>query len=495
MPTIELNGIQTAVPAQTATPPSTSRIIPPTPAPPRRRRHVKRWLLTATATTALVGLAWYFAFGRTAKTQYNLAAVDRGDIDSTITATGNCNAVVTVQVGSQVSGNISALYADFNTKVKQNQLVARIDPAMFQARVDQASANLESAKAAVVTAHATVKKAESDIANAEANVATQNANVVHAQSAVNDAKTKNARSVELVKEGIIAQDDADTAQATYDQAVAALDAANAQVRASQAAVESAKAELEVAQTQLDAAGAVVKQGTAALQQAQLDLTHTEIRAPVDGTVVSRNMDVGQTVAASFQAPTIFLIAQDLTKMQVDTNVDESDVGPVRVGQRANFTVDAYPGVIFPGAVAQIRQAPINVQNVVTYDVVVAVNNADLKLFPGHDGEREDPDRPGCERFANSRSRTAIPSRRQGRATRKTQDWRERRRQDASATNRLCARPTGQPKPVRVQLGLSDGNYLQVLSGLTEGQRVIVGAVSKSAPSTSSPVGGTRRMGF
>ncbi len=495
MPTIELNGIQTAVPAQTATPPSTSRIIPPTPAPPRRRRHVKRWLLTATATTALAGLAWYFAFGRTAKTQYNLAAVDRGDIDSTITATGNCNAVVTVQVGSQVSGNISALYADFNTKVKQNQLVARIDPAMFQARVDQASANLESAKAAVVTAHATVKKAESDIANAEANVATQNANVVHAQSAVNDAKTKNARSVELVKEGIIAQADADTAQATYDQAVAALDAANAQVRASQAAVESAKAQLEVAQTQLDAAGAVVKQGTAALQQAQLDLTHTEIRAPVDGTVVSRNMDLGQTVAASFQAPTIFLIAQDLTKMQVDTNVDESDVGPVRVGQRANFTVDAYPGVIFPGAVAQIRQAPINVQNVVTYDVVVAVNNADLKLFPGMTanvkiltGQAANALRiPAAALRFHPVAKGAQPA---------------RPKTGANAAARTPALQTvyvldqqGQPQPVRVQLGLSDGNYLQVLSGLTEGQRVIVGAVSKSAPSTSSPVGGTRRMGF
>ncbi len=146
VPTIELNGIQTAVPAQTATPPSTSRIIPPTPAPPRRRRHVKRWLLTATATTALAGLAWYFAFGRTAKTQYNLAAIDRGDIESTITTTGNSNAVMTVQVGSQVSGNVIALYADFNTKVKKGQLVARIDPAIFQAKVDQAKANLDSAK-------------------------------------------------------------------------------------------------------------------------------------------------------------------------------------------------------------------------------------------------------------------------------------------------------------------------------------------------------------
>lgn len=494
MPTIELNGIQTAAPVQTATPPSTSRINPPAPAQPRHRGHVKRWLLTATATTALAGLAWYLVAGRGGNTQYTLASVDRGDIDSTITATGNCNAVVTVQVGSQVSGNISALYADFNTKVKQGQLVARIDPAMFQARVDQASANLDSAKAAVVTARATVKKADSDIANAEANVAGQNANVVHAQSAVNDAKTKNARSVELLKEGIIAQADADTSQATYDQAVAALDAANAQVRAAQSAVESAKAQREVAQTQLDAAGAVVKQDTAALQQAQLDLTHTEIRAPVDGTVVSRNMDVGQTVAATFQAPTIFLIAQDLTKMQVDTNVDESDVGPVRVGQRANFTVDAYPGVIFPGTVAQIRQAPINVQNVVTYDVVVAVNNTDLKLFPGMTAN---------VKILTGQAANAlrIPSAalRFHPAAKGAQPARPKTGANVARTPALqtvyVLDQKGQPKPVRVQLGLSDGSYLQVLSGLTEGQRVIVGAVSKSAPSTSSPVGGTRRMGF
>lgn len=497
MPTIELNGIQAPSAAQTIAPSTTSRTIPPTPpAQQRRRPHFKRWLLTATATTALVAIAWYWIAGRGGTTQYTLATVDRGDIDSTITATGNCNAVVTVQVGSQVSGNISALYADFNTKVKQGQLVARIDPAMFQARVDQASANLDSAKAAVVTARATVKKADSDIANAEANVANQNANVVHAQSAVNDAKTKNARSLELLKEGIIAQADADSSQATYDQAVAGLDAANAQVRAAQASVESAQAQREVAQTQLGAAQAVVKQDNAALEQAQLDLTHTEIRAPVDGTVVSRNMDVGQTVAASFQAPTIFLIAQDLTKMQVDTNVDESDVGPVRVGQRANFTVDAYPGVIFPGTVAQIRQAPINVQNVVTYDVVVAVNNADLKLFPGMTANVKILTGQALNALRIPAAALRFRPAASGTPTAKTRPANGQKSAGQPAFQTVYVLDQkGQPKAVRVQLGLSDGSYLQVLSGLNEGQRVVVGRVSKSAPSTSSPVGGTRRMGF
>jgi HlyD family secretion protein len=502
VPTIELHPTETAPPAKPAPPPTfvaapdTQKLplFPPAATVPRRRPRSKKWLVAGVAAIALAALAWYFYAGRAGKTSYTLATVDRGDIDSTITATGNCNAVVTVQVGSQVSGNILALYADFNTKVKQGQLVARIDPALFQARVDQSTANLESAKSSVVTANATVKKAESDIASAQANVANQNANIVHAQSAVTDAKTKNARRIELVRQGIIAQEDADTAQATYDQAVAGLDAAKAGLVASQAAVESAQAQREVTQTQLAGAEAQVRQNTAALQQAQLDLNHTQITAPVDGTVVSRNMDVGQTVAASFQAPTIFLIAQDLTKMQVDTNVDESDVGPVRVGQRANFTVDAYPGVIFPAAVAQIRQAPINVQNVITYDVVVAVTNQDLKLFPGMTANVKilTGRAPNAVRIpvAALRFRPAATAAQPAKATRPAKPSSLPALQTVYTLD-----ASGAPKPVQVKLGLSDGTYLEVVSGLSEGQRVIVGSVSKSAPAAAAPAAGTRRIGF
>ena len=301
----------------------------------------KWWLAASLVVLLAIAAAYYFR--GSAQPAYLTTAIDRGDIEAAITATGNVNAVKTVQVGSQVSGNILALYADFNTKVKAGQLVARIDPAIFQARVDQTRAAQDSAKAAVVSARASIVKAASDIAGAEANVASQKANLVHAQSAVADAKLKNDRRIEMVKQGLIAQEEADTYQATYDQAVASLDAAQSAVTAAQSSVASAQAQKDVTQTQLDQAQSQVKQTTATLQQAQLDLAHTQIVAPVDGTVISRNMDVGQTVAASFQAPTIFQIAQDLTKMQVDTNVDESDVGPIRVGQSANFTVDAYPG--------------------------------------------------------------------------------------------------------------------------------------------------------
>jgi HlyD family secretion protein len=444
-----------------------------------------KWLLGAGALIALGVLGGSTYYRNSHKADYMTVRVDRGDIESTISATGNCNAVVTVQVGSQVSGNILKLYADFNTKVKKGQLVAQIDPALFQAKVDQARANLDSAKAAVVNARAMQKKTEADVANAVANVANQKANLVRAQSAVADAKTKYERRVSMVKDKIISQEDLDTAKATYDQAVASLDAVQAQLTAAQSSVESAQAEHEVSQTQLASAEAMVKQNTAALEQADVDLEHTRILAPVDGTVVSRNMDVGQTVAASFSAPTIFLIAQDLTKMQVDTNVDESDVGRVRLGQQANFTVDAYPGVVFPGVVTQIRQAAINVQNVITYDVVVQVSNPDLKLFPGMTANvRILTDRlPGVLKIPNAalrfRPADAMQTQRGPRGLGQGKGM-------PQVQTVYVLDDHGQPAPARVKLGIGDGNFVAVVSGLTEGQQVVVGTASKSGPSGTAP---------
>ena len=506
MPTTEIipNDLHLPSPQVQSEGPNLSAGLLPPEAPLSRRRErkasTKVVLVASAAILILLGAVLWIYDAKSHKTTYATVPVDRGEIESAITATGNCNAVVTVQVGSQVSGNIIALYADFNTKVKKDELVARIDPAIFQARVDQAKANLDSAKAAVVTARATLTKSESDIANAEANIATEKANVVRAQSAVTDADVKNKRRIDLVRQGIISQEDADTAQATYDQAVASLEAANATLNAAVAAKASTEAQREVAQTQLDGAQTLVNQNAAALQQAELDLEHTEIRAPVDGTVVSRNMDVGQTVAASFQAPTIFLIAQDLTKMQVDTNVDESDVGPVRLGQKANFAVDAYPGVVFPGVVAQIRQAPINVQNVITYDVVIQVANKDLKLFPGMTAN---------VRILTGRASGALRIPVAALRFRPAGANAARTKSAAPAPQKLAGGPAqprsvvyildnrGEPKSTRVKLGLSDGNYLEVLDGLTEGERVIVGAASKpGAPATQpASAGATRRIGF
>jgi HlyD family secretion protein len=250
----------------------------------------------------------------------------------------------------------------------------------------------------------------------------------------------------------------------------------------------------VANTQLTSAQSQVKQAQAGLQQAQLDLDHTNITAPVEGTVIARHMDVGQTVAASFTSPTIFEIAQDLTKMQVDTNVDESDVGVVKVGQEANFTVDAYPATTFQGTVRQIRQAPINVQNVVTYDIVVAVSNDQLKLFPGmtasvkiltkhEDNALKIPNAALRYRPATAKPATGAAVHAAG------------KRPQNPGQNIWIMGPDGQPAAVRVKLGISDGNYTTVESGdLKEGELIIVGATSKGAPAAAAAPRG-RGPGF
>jgi len=289
----------------------------------------RAWKLALAAATVLVAVGGYLYWGRAAReadSGYVTENVDRGAVASTVTATGTVNPVTTVQVGTYVSGPIQALFADYNSPVTKGQRVAKIDPATFQVKV-------LSAEAALANARAKVLKSRADLEL---------------------KKLTLQRNRELRDRSLIAQNDLDTAKSDYDQAVA-------QLALDQAAVQQAEA---------------------SLQEARINLAFTDILSPVDGVVVSRNVDVGQTVAASFQTPTLFLIAQDLTKMQVDSNVSESDIGEVRVGQPASFTVDAYPGEPFHGAVVQVRNAPTTVQNVVTYDVVVGVDNPDLKLKPG-----------------------------------------------------------------------------------------------------------------
>ena len=310
-------------------------------------------IVAATACVA-VGLGTWFVLRGPGGVQYRTAAVEHGDINVTISATGNPNAVVTVQVGSQVSGIILALFADFNTKVTKGELIARLDPAPFQAKVDQAKANLDAARSGVANTQAVVQQAMAGIQAANSSLAAARANVVKAQAFAEDAKVKVDRRVIMVKQGADSKEDLETAQTTYQSAVADHDASVAQQHAVEDSVKVAQAQLKVANSLLAASQAQVKQFTAALQSTQIDLEHTNIKAPVDGVVVSRNVDVGQTVAASLAAPTLFLIAQDLTKMQVDTNVSEADVGRVRVNQPATFTVDAYPGLVFRGNVTSIR---------------------------------------------------------------------------------------------------------------------------------------------
>jgi HlyD family secretion protein len=446
----------------------------------------RRKLLIATAgLAAFLGTgAWALLRGQ-GGVQYRTAPVDRGTVADSVSATGTPNAVVTVQVGSQVSGNILELDADFNTKVTKNQVVARIDPQIFQARVDQARATLNAAQAAVVNAQAQIEKNRADVASAQASVANARAATVKAQSADNDAKSKLDRRTQLVSDGIISKEDGETAQSTFDQAAAQLDAANAQTVAAQDSVTSAEAQAKVAETQLTSAEAQVKEDQAALEQAQADLDHTYIRAPVNGVVVARNIDVGQTVAASLQAPTLFQIAEDLTKMQVDTNVSEADVGRVQVGMPATFTVDAYPGRIFNGTVSSIRKAPINVQNVITYDAVIAVSNGDLKLFPGMTANVKIliEQHNDVLKIPNAALRYHPADAQPG----------SRRKASASQQSVWILDQGGHPKPVPATLGITDGAYTEVRGGdLKQGDRVITASFSTKparGSASATPFGG------
>ena len=357
-------------------------IVAASPSPKRFRSNWLKWGAAIALALALIvgGLLWRAHLQNTIT--YETVPVGRGSIQARITATGNLNAVVDVLVSSQVSGNIKALYADWNSKVKKGELVALIDPEIFQAQVDQATATFRSAHSTTITAQAQIEKAKSDLSSAIASEKDAEAILVKDQANATNAKAQYARVQSLVTEGIMDQQDLDTAKAGTDSLQAQTAADQAQIDAAKQNIQSAQASVKVAQSQFATAQAQESETRAALQQAQINLDHTRIMAPVDGTVIARRMDVGQTVASTLNPPIIFEIAQDLTRMQVDTNVDESDVGNVVTGQKATFLVDSYPGTTFPGVVADVRKAPINTQNVVTYDVVITVDNSDLKLFPG-----------------------------------------------------------------------------------------------------------------
>lgn len=455
-------------------------------------------LLGMGAAMAVVGLSAWGIFHGGNQAHYRTAKIERGDIEATISATGNPNAVVTVQVGSQVSGNISQLMADFNTRVKKGQVVARIDPAIFEAKVNMAKGNAESVRATVLNASAAIVRAQADVAASKANLRAAEENVAKAKAGLQDSSAKLKRRVDLANQAIISKEERDTAQTTNDLNMASVRTAEAQVEAARAAVAAAQAQQEVAKTLKAQAQAQVKQYSAALQQAQIDLDHTFIRAPVEGTVVSRKVDIGQTVAAGFQAPLLFEIAQDLKKMHVDTNVDEADVGRIEVGFPAVFTVDAYPGQEFHGEVVEIRKAPINVQNVITYDVLIDVSNEELKLFPGMTANVKIlvDKRQNVLKIPNSALRFRPPEAKElkaAKADRKPKAARGKKGAKEKTTQTVWKLgEDGKPKPVKITLGITDGTYSEVVNGdLTEGEAVIIGMIGNEQPGASgaSPFGG------
>jgi HlyD family secretion protein len=333
-----------------------------------------RWASSMLSRTMLVAppvalllLAGFAMYSRP-KIEYYTRAVDRGPIEQVVSATGTINAVTTVQVGSQVSGNIAAINVDFNTKVTKGQVIAQIDPSNLKTRLLQAEADLENARA-------NVKSLEAQAETQRANVLASKASVERARAQAKEAELQLNRTKELAAQGIMSAAQLDTAQANYDSAAANLGVTEAQLQQTQAG-------LKVLQAQTDQARAQVRQRAAAAEMARVDLGHTTIIAPIDGTVIARNVDVGQTVAASLQAPTLFIIAQDLTKMLVYAKTDEADVGKIRVGATARFRVDSFPRQEFRGRVSQVRMNATTVQNVVTYDTIVEFDNHGQRLFPG-----------------------------------------------------------------------------------------------------------------
>jgi HlyD family secretion protein len=483
----------------------------------------KRWkgVLVLGALGLLGTAGWasreYF-WGQPNGARYRLAAVELGEISAYVSATGTLNPVIMVQVGTQISGTIEKLFADYNSPVHEGQIVAQLDQASFRAKVAQADASLENAHADLKNAQANVVTVAASIENARAEVANQRANVARVQVEGADAKRNLERHRALFERQLTSRSDFDTAQLAYDTTVAQHNAARAQLDSATAKLRSAQAQLHSANAQVDKAKAQVSQAQAALEQAQVDLDRTIIRSPINGTVISRSVDIGQTVAASLQAPTLFTIAQDLTRMQVDTNVSEADIGLVSIGQKSTFTVDAFPNQTFQGAVREIRQAPITVQGVVNYNTVIAVDNPELKLRPGmtatvsilvaqrqqalkipkaalrfqpklSDEEREDVEKYFRERHdGGARPNSAAVSEAQ-------------RKRWQSSPKVWILTPEGFLRPVAVQPGISDDQFTEQLGdGLMAGQEVVIGVMDKDGragggPSRPSTTSGPPRLRF
>jgi HlyD family secretion protein len=418
-----------------------------------------KWSIIAVLLIA-IGALTAFKFESGKATQYYTQKVQQGDIQNVVQATGSITAVTTVQVGSQVSGTIQKLYADFNSHVTKGQIIAQIDPALFRGALLQAQADLQDAKANLESAKANLEKA---------------------QAAEVQTHQDYTRYDALAKDGVVPAQQLDSAKAAWQSAAAAVSAAKAAVTQAAAQEQQKAAAVTVAQTNLD---------------------YTVIKSPIDGTVVARNVDVGQTVAASLQAPTLFTIAQDLTKMQVYVSTDESDVGAIQTGQPATFKVDAFPNQTFTGKISQVRLNATTVQNVVTYTTVVDFDNPQLKLFPGMTAYVSIPVAQaenvlkvpnGALRF---NPQTAQPktgaSQRQGSSSGKQTN------STVGTVWKLAADKSLQP--VQIKLGLTDHTFTQVaqvISGsLNPGDQVVVGsaAAAQQKPASAPGVTGGRGVG-
>ncbi len=387
----------------------------------------KKVLLISGVTIVILAALIIFVFSGSNKTQFKTVKVQKGEITQRVTATGNVNPVTTIIIGTRVSGTIVALYADYNSQVKKGQLIAQIDPTPFENELKQSEADLLNSKAALFKAEVTLK----------------------------DAERNFKRKQELYKRDLIARSELDDAETAYN---------------------TAKAQYEIARAQ-------VKKAEAGLNQANTNLGYTRIVSPVDGVVIAKNVEVGQTVAASFQTPTLFTVAPDLTKMQIDTNVDEADISKIKKGMEANFTVDAYPDGKFKGSVSQIRLSPTVTQNVVTYNVVISVDNSHLMLKPGMtanvtfivDSKKD------VIKIPNAALRFKMPDS----ASTKVEPT-QRRKGEESKQQGVWVMRNGKPLRVNIKVGISDGEWTELVEGdIKEGDEIIVDIATKKKDSSTT----------
>ena len=422
--------MKTMIAAPTLSPPATA-----VSAPLVVRHFPWRKIVIAAAALAVAGAVSAYVVHRRARTPstntlYETARVDEGKIVARVTATGTVSALVTVQVGAQVSGRIAKLHVDFNSPVKKGDVIAEIDPQLFTAAVAQAHANVNAAEG----------------------------NLAKARAQLRDNELKYQRQVRLLARGFIPQQDLDTA-------LAARDVSHGDIAAAQGALEQARA---------------------ALDQTKINLAYTRIVSPTDGVVISRNVDVGQTVAAAFAAPTLFVIAEDLRKMQVDTSVAEADVGRLRAGMAATFTVDAYSGEVFYGTVRQVRNAPQTTQNVVTYDAVIDVNNLDMRLKPGMTANAVFvfAEKDGVVRVPNAALRFRAPP-----------EWTPTQAKSVAAKKpalptgdrTVWALRAGKPVPIVIHTGITDGALTELTGGALASGEVLI----TDAPAAGNAMSGMR----
>lgn len=415
-----------------------------------------------------LGGAWWAQRGGSAEVQYRTGKIERGDLLASVAASGAVTPVSLVTVGTQVSGQIRDVLVDFNTEVKAGQLLAQIDPESFEYRVRSAQADVDAARAAVLTA--------------QANLLATQTQVSRAQVDLNEAQRSQDRTLSLVEKQFIAQSEGDKARALVNTSAEALKATQAQVGVSQAQVSAARAN--------------VSQRDSALAQARIDLARTKITSPVNGIVIKRAIERGQTVASSLQAPELFVIAQNLSDMQVEAAIDESDVGRLVVGQKASFTVDAFPGQTFQGAVQQVRKAALNVANVVTYVAVIRFSNADGRLMPGMTANVRivTEERKQVLKVPNAALRLRIAGVEPPKA-----DGASR----SSSRGRLYVKDAkGQPQAVAVQVGVTDGTQTELIvapasnqsadaSPVSEGVEVLVAVKSAGASGPGAKPNGPR----